>query len=274
MKNFFIKIYTPILFSLSIAALHSATRPTVPIELPTNPPVFLRSAAAPHEPIELNIVGDILDATRTPAKMSMQQCVLDFSDAQGTALKVTGYLLSSGGIIGGDSHKKLYWVDFSYLMCESLAAWVRQNPNDFPILKDFFGTKEEDKNKVYNDFRIILNTKETAEKELRALSDPKKCEAFVKETLKNEFTMLIRALSEKLPDSLSAAKELAKNNMPTIVSEAEKFAPVIAKLVNVSYLGISKTAQLAETAMSNFVQAIEDGGCCGCFPSFRKSKKK
>ncbi|MCX7343628.1 MAG: hypothetical protein NT128_05755 [Proteobacteria bacterium] len=272
MKNFFIKIYTPILFSLSIAALHSATRPTVPIELPTNPPVFLRSVAAPHEPIELRIVDDILDAARTPAaKMPIQQCVLDFSrdGAQSSVFKITGYLLSSGGIIGGDSHKKLYWADFSYLMCESLAAWVRQSPADFPKLANFFN----DKDAVYTAFGKIINTVDTTERELSALADLKNCESFVKETMDKDLPLLLNELFKALPASLSSVGDLAKDHQSEIVSVAKKFTPQIAQLVNVSYIGLSKASDAASAAVSNFVQAIEDGGCCGCFSLF-KSKKK
>jgi hypothetical protein len=250
MKNFFIKIYTLILFSLGITNLSAATT----------------------EPIELNIVGDILDATRTPAKMSMQKCVLDFSKdgAQSSVFKITGYLLSSGGIIGGDSHKKLYWPDFSYLMCESLAAWVRQSPGDFPKLANFFNNKDA----VYTAFGKIVNTVDTTERELSALADLKNCEAFVKETIDKDLPLLLGELIKALPSSLSSVGDLAKDHQSEILSVAKKFAPQIAQLVNVSYIGLSKASDAASAAVSNFVQAIEDGGCCGCFPSFRKSKKK
>jgi hypothetical protein len=240
MKNFFIKIYTLILFSLSITNLSAATT----------------------EPIELNILGDILDATRrTPVKMSMQQCVLDFSKdgTQSSVFKITGYLLSSGGIIGEDSHKKLYWADFSYLMCESLAAWVRQSPGDFPKLANFFN----DKDAVYTAFGKIINTVDTTERELSALAEYKNCEAFVKETMDKD-----------LPASLSSVGDLAKDHQSEIISVAKNFTPHIARLVNVSYIGLTEASKAASAAVSNFVQAIEDSGCCGCFPSFKKGKKK
>ncbi len=251
MKNFFTKTYTLILFSLSIAAL----------------------SAAAHEVVELRIVDDILDAARTPAaRMPMQQCVLDFSrdGTQSSVFKITGYLLSSGGIIGGDSHKKLYWADFSYLMCESLAAWVRQSPGDFPKLANFF----DDKNAVYTAFGKIINTIDTTERELSALADLKNCEAFVKETMDKDLPLLLGELFKALPASLSSVGSLAKDHQSEIISVAKTFTPTIAKLVNVSYLGLSKASDAASAAVSKLLQAIEDGECCGCFPSLRKGKKK
>lgn len=255
MKNFFIKIYTLILFSLSITNLSASS----------NEPIELKEE-------KLNIVDDILRATRTTAKMSMQRCVLDFSKdgTQSSVFKITGYLLSSGGIIGEDSHKKLYWADFSYLMCESLAAWVRQSPGDFPKLANFFN----DKDAVYTAFGKIINTVDTTERELSALAEYKNCEAFVKETMDKDLPLLLNELFKALPASLSSVGDLAKDHQSEIISVAKNFTPHIARLVNVSYIGLTEASKAASAAVSNFVQAIEDSGCCGCFPSFKKGKKK
>ncbi len=248
MKNFFIKIYTLILFSLSITTL----------------------SAAASEPIELHIIDDILDASRT-SKITMRQCSFDFKDgASGVIPPLTAYLLSESGIISGNSDKTLYLRDLSYLTFELFAALVRLKPEEFkttPEIVTIFNNKDA----VYNAFGIISNTINTAERELSALADPKNCETFVKETLDKDLPSLLGEIFKALPASVG---DLAKGHESEVLSVAKKFTPQIAQLVNISYLGISKAAQLAETAMSNFVQAIEDGGCCGCFPSLSKSKKK
>lgn len=240
MKNIFTKTSLLIIFCLNMATIFPA----------------LRSA----EPIVG--VDDIINATKTlaPAAQMPTQCVLDFSrgGVQGSALKIAGYLLSNGGIISDDSHKKLYWVDFSYLMCESFAAWTRLNPQDCPKLSALFA----DPNSVYTAFGKIINTMDTTERALSELADLKKCNAFVNQTIDKDLPLLLNELFKALPASLSSVADLAKDHQKEIVSVAQKFAPTIAQLLNTSYIGLSKAAAAADKAFKKLEEEVSN---CGCF---------
>lgn len=184
---------------------------------------------------------------------ALNPCVFDFSPekTKDSLLKMAIYLSTKGGVLTADSPTTLYTDDLTYLMLESVAAWVRQNPSDCPKLLELFA----DTSSVHKAFFQLLPKIEAVEDDLSLLADLEKCKEFVNYMLEKDLPLLIDVLRQNSPLILVPVVALAESYEDEIIKVAKTFTPEIANLLNSSYVNLSKMVQVASNEVPSIIKS-------------------